>query len=754
MQNATRKIKKIGKQMQSVGKGFSAGLTLPLLAFGGLALKSFDDQEKAIAQLNAGLQSTGRYTDELSKKLQEQASVLQENSLFGDEEILQGSTAQILTFTNIATNEIGRVNQVVADLSTRLKVDLKSSALQVGKALNDPVANLSALSRSGIQFSKDQKAMINSLVKTNQLAKAQDIILGELENQYGGSAKAAAEAGAGWMKQLSNSIGDLTEDFGRIINEGIKPFGEKIKGLVSRLKELSPETKKNIVLFGAIAAAVGPVLVVLGFLMTSVVPGLITAFGYLRASLLLLQTGFLKLTVIIASNPFGALAVAIAAVASYFIFFNNKVDDTIDKQNLLADVNDKAARSIANEKAKLAELLFIARDESIVKSARIKAVKELNKLSPKFLGNLTLEKINTDAATASIKLYNQELLKTAKTKAAQEKLQALESKIIDLELASEKASIKSAKAVNELRKNAVSLEDQLKLRAIEKVGISNKTTDIYTVQIKKLKEQGELLLKIIGASQTLNEVTSTKPTATGRKKASVVDTTGLAKGVQTFNLSDGLILEAQKLDTVLTGMTERFSFFQENADIFTNAVGASFFALGGQIASVFETGNSILDSFVGSIINSLAELAASFMQQLLLEKLFTSAKKIADFGKASSSGIVIATSAAAAMGPLGIVALPGLIASTLATVGTAFAGIAGFQNGGVVGGSSFTGDKLFARINSGEMVLNQKQQGNLLGMLNPAGNNVNVVLQPSIDFSGRKFKLMLNQVESALNKTR
>ena len=89
----------------------------------------------------------------------------------------------------------------------------------------------------------------------------------------------------------------------------------------------------------------------------------------------------------------------------------------------------------------------------------------------------------------------------------------------------------------------------------------------------------------------------------------------------------------------------------------------------------------------------------------------------------------------------------------MATIGTAFAGIQAFENGGIVGGTSFSGDKLFARINSGEMVLNNKQQRNLTGMLGASSSAVNVVLQPSIDFVGDKFRVMLNKVDARKTRT-
>lgn len=56
----------------------------------------------------------------------------------------------------------------------------------------------------------------------------------------------------------------------------------------------------------------------------------------------------------------------------------------------------------------------------------------------------------------------------------------------------------------------------------------------------------------------------------------------------------------------------------------------------------------------------------------------------------------------------------------VAAIATMLATMA-FENGGIVGGNSYTGDKLFARINSGEMILNRTQQQNLAGMLDNNG---------------------------------
>jgi hypothetical protein len=258
-----RKMQSFGKSTKQLGKSMTMGLTAPIAALGFTAVKAFDQQAKAIAQVEAGLKSTGATVGYTSKQLQQMASNLQAKTLFGDEEILKDATAQLLTFTNIAGTNFERTQAVALDLATRLDGDLKGASIQLGKALNDPIANLSALSRSGIQFSQDQKEVIKSLTESGRLAEAQTIILDELEKQYGGSAEAAAKAGTGGLKQLANSFGDLQEEFGAIIMEFLPPVIDGLKNMLANFQNLTPEVKRFMVIGAGIGAALGPLLVIL-----------------------------------------------------------------------------------------------------------------------------------------------------------------------------------------------------------------------------------------------------------------------------------------------------------------------------------------------------------------------------------------------------------------------------------------------------------------------------------------------------------
>ena len=217
------------------GTGAVAGLATrlaPLAVIGaaGLLGKSFLEktiaQEAAVAQLNAVLKSTGGVAGVTSQAAQDLAANLQKVTTFGDEAIIPAESL-LLTFTKIGQDIFPDATKIVLDMSQALGQDLKSSAIQVGKALQDPVLGVTALRRVGVNFSKDQQKVIADLVKTGQSAKAQQLILKELQTEFGGAAVAARDTLGGALKALGNAFGDTFE-----------LHGPEVDGLREKIEEL------------------------------------------------------------------------------------------------------------------------------------------------------------------------------------------------------------------------------------------------------------------------------------------------------------------------------------------------------------------------------------------------------------------------------------------------------------------------------------------------------------------------------------
>jgi len=195
-----------------------AGGVQALTGFVGDSVAAIRDSIQVNAQLDAVLKSTGSTSWTTAEAIKEHAAALEKNSLFEDEAILKGQNL-LLTFTNVQ-NRVGEGNDIfdqatdiMADMAQAMGTDVSGGAIQLGKALNDPIAGISALSRVGVTFDDVQKKQIETMVKAGNVAGAQKIILNELNKEFGGSAKAASDA-AGKQEVMKDKMNDLQETIG------------------------------------------------------------------------------------------------------------------------------------------------------------------------------------------------------------------------------------------------------------------------------------------------------------------------------------------------------------------------------------------------------------------------------------------------------------------------------------------------------------------------------------------------------------
>ena len=281
---ASAAMKKLGGSMTNMANQAKL-VSVASAAFIGNSIRLWDVQAKAVAQVETALVSTGNTAGKTMRQLKKEASELQRTSLFGDEDILQGVTAQMLTFKQITGDTFSRSQQAVVDMATRMKIDLKSASIQVGKALNDPKTGLSMLSRVGITFSDEQKEVIKTLQATGRMAEAQALILDELESQYKGSAKAASEAGAGGFKQLSMALGDAQEVIGGVIGKALLPMAKILQEWVIRFQEADPWVHKLVAGLAVLLAVVAPLLAGFGFMAIGI-GALLPLVGALAAGVL------------------------------------------------------------------------------------------------------------------------------------------------------------------------------------------------------------------------------------------------------------------------------------------------------------------------------------------------------------------------------------------------------------------------------------------------------------------------------------
>jgi hypothetical protein len=291
-----------------VGAGLSLGVTAPLVAFAKSAVQAAGESEQAIAAVNASLASMGDAAGFSSKQLQDMAEQLQGKSLFEDDEILTKVTANMLTFGNVQGDVFDRAQKSALDLSARLGTDLQGSAIMVGKALNNPIAGLSALTKVGVSFSAQQKDQVKSMMSVGDIAGAQAIILGELERQYKGQADAARNTPYGQIQAAMMDIGNAAETVGAIILPVLADIAKQVSEAAEAFQTLDPEMQTLIVGGAAAAAAIGPLLVGLGLT--------VGAIGALSGGLVTVLSGVGALAVALSGPLLTGLGLAATAIGA------------------------------------------------------------------------------------------------------------------------------------------------------------------------------------------------------------------------------------------------------------------------------------------------------------------------------------------------------------------------------------------------------------------------------------------------------
>jgi hypothetical protein len=226
-------LKSVGGKFKSFAAGGIAGAKKLMTIFaavgaavigvGARMVRAYQVQAQAVAKLTAVLRATGYAAGFTTSQLKEQAAELQKQTGIGDEVILsmQGILA---SFKNISGAGFKGATKAILDMSTVMKKagqdtdTIEQSAIQVGKALNDPIKGIAALSRVGVTFTETQKEQIKTLQESGDLMGAQSIILKELESEFGGAAE-GVDANVKSYSVFKAALGDVQEEIGRAITE-------------------------------------------------------------------------------------------------------------------------------------------------------------------------------------------------------------------------------------------------------------------------------------------------------------------------------------------------------------------------------------------------------------------------------------------------------------------------------------------------------------------------------------------------------
>ena len=404
-QQRTKQVEKslegLQKKMTSVGKTLSKTLTLPLVALGTASVMAADTQVQAETRLLTALK--GR--EDIQRRLMAQAAELQSRSTFGDEEVI--AQQAYLASLGMTERQINDVIEASAQLSVATGMTLESAVKNLAKTYGGLTGKLG----------ESIPALKNLTTEQLKSGEAVKYIL----SNYKGYAEAAAQSGAGSMRQLKNQLGDLAEQLGMILMPALQKIVGWISNMVTWFQNLSPTTQKVIVVIASLAAAIGPVL---------------TVGGKLLAMLPLIKAAFTAMT-----GPIGLVISALVALGAAFVSAREQqaefqrqqyaqqrewVDER--KQEVYNRTYDEFSRPIYSDK-EIRRRITIAEEtlqESIASFNAVNNGGELNQVQKDALevqrqeiialtDILDQRKRAAEDAAAAQEAYNKELAKTTKT---------------------------------------------------------------------------------------------------------------------------------------------------------------------------------------------------------------------------------------------------------------------------------------------------------------------------------------------------
>jgi len=796
MQNSLRTIDKVGQKFQAVGRSMSAFVTLPILAAGAAAVKFASDYQESLNKVDVAFKSNSTQVKEFSKSSLENFGIAEGTALdmaaaYGDmgtsmglttgqaakmSTSLVGLAGDLASFKNIS---IDIANTAISAIFTGETESLKKLGIVMTEVNLKQFALNSGIKKNYEQMSQAEKVQL----RYNYILSVTKNAQGDFERTQGGAANQT--------RIFTESLKQIGQQLGAVIlplfTQVITAVNEKIKAF----SKLSESTKTTIVVIAGLVAVIGPLLLGIGAIL-SIIPFVVAGFAVISGAIVPILAGLVLLTgaLLIAKNAFADTAKAVVTLT--------------DNQKLIQKVTDEATASIVDQKAELENLLITARNENETKANRLKAIQAINKISPEYLGNLTLENIGTDKARVAIEKYNAALISGATARAASRLLEQNQSDKI-------KAGFEREKALadyNAKRENAIGqgweaekafYEENNRLMQFANEALDRKNakydseakllTEIYnknkqnldllngnTVTPDVVREAKVKKEKAVKAPSNLTALNSTLPVAVSagsiesydREIAKLIEFRDqFATTAEQVKLANEKIANVEfakalnfdptslitttetteemmlRLAAAVGGASASMVADQERimttGQLLSESVGSSFSALGDSMIASLGLASTGLAGFASTMLKTLVDLIQMVVKQIVVNQAL-----------AMSNSIAGATASGAATGPGAIFTTPAFIATAIGGVLAAFAAIPKFETGGIVSGSSMYGDKILARVNSGEMIANDKQQKNIWAAMNTGGGDVSIV--PSIKLVGSDFLIMFERAQARKNR--
>jgi tape measure domain-containing protein len=321
-----RSMSRFGGKMQSVGTTLSQSLTLPIIALGGAALKSFADIEK----LQNGLIAIMGSSEDASIELEKLRKVAENPGLALPEVVKASASLQSVGMNADAAREtITQFGNAVARAGGGAEqfdgvVLALSQISAVGKVTQEDLNQIKERLPEFARVMKEEFGVVTAEgirelgISSEEFIKRSVGALGNLERANGGLANT--------FDNLKDNVGASLAELGKAINETLNletvvaTFSAGLQRLVDGFKSLNPETQGFIVKAGLIVAAIGPAIFIVGKLITTF-GALVGTIKLIRTTILFMTTGIQAAFASLLANPviLGIVA-AIAAIGAIALY--------------------------------------------------------------------------------------------------------------------------------------------------------------------------------------------------------------------------------------------------------------------------------------------------------------------------------------------------------------------------------------------------------------------------------------------------
>jgi hypothetical protein len=252
-----KKLKLLGARMQTTGRMMTMGVTLPIVAWFAAATKAAMDDERSQRTLAKQIRNTTAATDAEIASVEEFINVQARATGVADDE-LRPAFAKLVSATGSVTK------------SQKLLAIAQDTAAGTGRGL-DSVITAMIKGQQG-QVDLFGRMGIATRDAAGESLSFDEVLLG-LQEKFDG----LAEVNADPIEKMRVAFGELGESLGTFLVPILETLTSKLTGIFTWLENLSPGWRKFIVYGGLAVAALGPLLVVLGHILT-ILPALGAAF--------------------------------------------------------------------------------------------------------------------------------------------------------------------------------------------------------------------------------------------------------------------------------------------------------------------------------------------------------------------------------------------------------------------------------------------------------------------------------------------